>query len=142
MSINIRVINGSISERFKRRFESIPTRLRNKLQDLKAQIQTRASSGRGPEGEALKKYSPEYKAFKEESGRRGDVVDFTFSGDMWRGLLTAVRRDGLDVLAEIFFRADQAEKAAQNQKRRYFFALSQAQREEIETLIREIINGR
>jgi hypothetical protein len=144
------ITNGNIAQRFKQRFDSIQTRLGQKLKDIIAQIELRASRGKGINGEALAPYSPAYRDYKKSAGRTGKKksvgrtgkVDLTFTGKMLGSMTSAVIREGKSTVGRIFFPSDQVEKVINNQRKRRFFGLAKEQRDSLKKVIAEIIRGR
>lgn len=86
-------------------------------------IQERTSRSQSYKGSPFKKYSSDYAAFRTSKGR-SLRPDLEFKGTMMGSITTRVKGN----VAEIFFsRAEEAKKAASNDRIRPFFGFSRAE---------------
>ena len=100
-----------------------------KLSELAEYLNTQLEGDSGKEinGRPFKPYDEKYAAFRKSRGR-GTKVDLQFTGRM-RGSMTS-KAD--DKKAKIFFtRAEEAKKAAMNNKTRPFFGFSAKEEKEL-----------
>jgi hypothetical protein len=124
---------------------TLETALYQALVDEEAEIQIRTRSGQGPDGESFPEYSKAYAKFRDKRGRNTSPVDLTFTGNMLQssqvggGMQTAVNRDGVEIVGEMFFNDTTApdprsgkqvsarDKAGWNDATRPFFSLNETQ---------------
>ena len=98
-------------------------------------IEARTEDGVGYKGGAFKGYSAKYAKFRRDKGR-GRNVDLQFSGRMLGSMTSKADRKK----ATIFFtRAEEAKKAAMNDKTRPFFGLNRKEEKQLaKTFFRNI----
>lgn len=90
-------------------------------------IEARTEDGTGYEGGAFKRYSKKYEKFRRAKGR-GSAVDLQFTGRM----LGAMTSKSTKKKATIFFtRAEEAKKAAMNNKTRPFFGFTKKEQKQL-----------
>jgi hypothetical protein len=105
-------------------------------------IQRRTASGVDVTGRRFKKYTPQYKLFREKEGRSGDTVNLFFTGSM----MSSMDHSATEYTAKVFFQntsdtsgtSNPLKAFALNQERR-FFALSTQEQDEIEEMVSEHI---
>ena len=98
-------------------------------------IEARTEDGVGYKGGAFKGYSAKYAKFRRDKGR-GKNVDLQFSGRMLGSMTSKADRKK----ATIFFtRAEEAKKAAMNDKTRPFFGFNRKEEKQLaKTFFRNI----
>ena len=90
-------------------------------------IEARTEDGVGYKGGAFKGYSAKYAKFRRDKGR-GKNVDLQFSGRMLGSMTSKADRKK----AKIFFtRAEEAKKAAMNDKTRPFFGFNRQEEKQL-----------
>ena len=90
-------------------------------------IEARTEDGVGYKGGAFKGYSAKYAKFRRDKGR-GKSVDLQFSGRMLGSMTSKADRKK----ATIFFtRAEEAKKAAMNDKTRPFFGFNRKEEKQL-----------
>ena len=93
--------------------------------------------GRGISGQKMRKYSPQYAAFKSSKGRNTSFRDLTFTGNMWKSLTTS---SGINSAKMFFGGAEEVNKASGNNARTPFFGIGknekQILRDELNKLIK------
>lgn len=144
--------NLEIFERkMQERVEPIGKALLKAVETEKEVIRARTHQGIDVNGEPFPEYSRKHPGKNWASVRVGEglqigYVDLKFSGDMFRALKVSLKREGFKFLATIFFNErKQSQKAKGHHtgqlgrvkfKPRKFFGLSQQQRENIMSKIR------
>lgn len=134
---------------------TLETALYQALVDEEAEIQIRTTSGLNADGvpwtgsrkdgTPLSEYSKAYAKFRDKRGRNTSPVDLTFSRSMLNssqvggGMQTAVNRDDVQIVGEMFFNDTSApdprsgkqvsarDKAGWNDATRPFFSLNETQ---------------
>lgn len=136
----IKYNSKKVKERFKKiqdwAGEHAPNFLEKLAQRVRVSIKDRVQSkGQGIK-KKLKKYSPKYKKYKKEKGRKVSFRDLTFSGRMWNAL--DIKK--LKNQTVIFFKGkEEQEKAKGNQKRTAFFGLGKPEKRIIKDAMKELI---
>lgn len=111
-------------------------------------IQRRTQSGVDVTGRRFKPYTPQYKLFREKSGRSGDTVNLFFTGSM----MSSMTHSAMEYTANIFFQNTTDSSGARNplkafalNQERRFFALSSEEQDKIEEIvsdhIEELLSG-
>lgn len=97
---------------------------------INTSIQTRVQDqGLGIRGK-MAAYKNRYATYRQAKGRQNKYRDLTFTGKMWGSL--SVERLGANI--RLFFSgAEDAKKAALNQKRNKFFGLAQSEKDIIKS---------
>ncbi len=93
--------------------------------------------GRGISGKKMRKYSPQYAAFKSSTGRNASFRDLSFTGNMWKSLTTST---GINSAKMFFGSTNETDKAAGNNARTPFFGIGENEkkilRQELNKLIK------
>jgi hypothetical protein len=122
--------------------QSIKSQLKKELSVILEQeageIISRTQGGSDADGKKFAGYSPKYKAYKEKTGRSGNV-DLTFSGLMLQSIRTRVKEIGSELEGKIFFASPvAAARARGNMELRKFFELSKEQIQRIVNHLKRI----
>ena len=111
---------------------------------IKFTIKARTSEGRDVEGSLFEPYSDTYALFRQETGHSTDRVNLTYHGTMLASMTSDVSEDE----ARIYFlntpdednpKVTSPQKAYFLNEERLFFALSQAEVDEIVDMVRDYI---
>lgn len=131
---------GQLSKKIENKFAKLSSgaELEKIAQTLNGAIQIRTQKqGRGISGQKMRKYSPQYAAFKSSTGRNTSFRDLTFTGNMWKSLTTS---RGINSATMFFGSAQETNKAAGNNARTPFFGIGENEkkilREELNKLIK------
>jgi len=124
MDVNIKSNAKQVSKRIGKKGKELSDSVKHALSRTalkgKAIIQDRMTAGKTITGGNFKKYESVYAAFRASKGR-GTKPDLQFTGQMFSSITTKANIKQ----AEIFFtRAQEAKKAAMNNKSRPFFGFS------------------
>lgn len=128
MQFKIKTNADKIEKALKRKGKNVKQSLAKALSITAQQginiIEQRTEDGSGYKGGKFKRYSAKYAKFRKAKGR-GSKVDLQFSGRM----LGSMTSKSNSRKATIFFtRAEEAKKAAMNNKSRPFFGFSRKER--------------
>ena len=130
LKTNAKKVEAALKKKGKNVSQSIKRALSITAQEGINIIEQRTADGIGYKGGAFKEYSEKYARFRAARGR-GDNVDLQFTGRMLGSMTSkADRRE-----AKIFFtRAEEAKKAAMNNKTRPFFGFNRKEEKQLATV--------
>ena len=131
MQVNIQTNAKKVEKALKKKGKDINKSLKRALSITAQQginiIEDRTQDGVGYKGGAFKGYSEKYAKFRKAKGR-GSNVDLQFSGRMLGAMTSKADRRK----ATIFFtRAEEAKKAAMNDKTRPFFGFNRQEEKQL-----------
>ena len=131
MQVNIQTNAKKVEKALKKKGKDINKSLKRALSITAQQginiIEDRTQDGVGYKGGSFKGYSEKYAKFKKAKGR-GSNVDLQFSGRMLGAMTSKADRRK----ATIFFtRAEEAKKAAMNDKTRPFFGFNRQEEKQL-----------
>jgi hypothetical protein len=118
--IDDRKLRRKLDQQIRENPRQIQIALGRTAEFLMGVIKTRTQKGKDADGRNFKPYTPEYKIFRREKGRKVNKVDLNFKGNM----LSNMTQKSTPKEAILFF-ASKAQniKAVGNQKKRTFFAV-------------------
>lgn len=129
---NAKEIESLTKKRGKDLSKSIKRALSITAQEGKAVIQERTKDGVGYKGGAFKPYSDVYRAFRAKK-KRSTTPDLRFYGHMMSAMTTKADKRK----ATIFFTgAEQAKKAAMNDKKRPFFGFNRQEENHLRAMFK------
>ncbi len=131
MQVNIKTNAKKVEKALKQKGKDVSQSLKKALSITAQQginiIEDRTDKGVGFKGGAFKAYSEKYNAFRRKKGRGSDV-DLQFTGRMLGSMTSKADRKE----ATIFFtRAEEAKKAAMNNKTRPFFGFNRQEEKQL-----------
>ena len=131
---------GKLSKKIENKFIKLSSgaELEKIAQTLNGAITIRTQQqGRGISGKKMRKYSPQYAAFKSSTGRNTSFRDLSFTGNMWKSLTTST---GINSAKMFFGSTNETDKAAGNNARTPFFGIGENEkkilRQELNKLIK------
>ncbi len=131
---------GKLSKKIENKFIKLSSgaELEKIAQTLNGAITIRTQQqGRGISGKKMRKYSPQYAAFKSSTGRNASFRDLSFTGNMWKSLTTST---GINSAKMFFGSTNETDKAAGNNARTPFFGIGENEkkilRQELNKLIK------